>query len=345
VRPLKGATGERGFRRFGLDAMARALARLRSRRTAIPARDGRPAPKLRRALRVERFDWRERFRRGRPPRFLGLGLLVALFAATGLAGAVHGGHFAALRRAPAEAFAAATRAAGFGLAEVRLTGASRLTPGEVMEAMGLDHTTSLLAFDAEAARRRLLSHAAIKSASVRVYLPATVAVTLAEREAFAIWQRAGQVMLIDREGRAIGPYDDPRFSHLPLVVGEGAERRVAEFGALLDPYPTIRSRVRAGVLVADRRWTLKLADGVDVMLPERHAAEAVALLARLDRESGLLNRDVAAIDLRLADRVVVRLTDRAAAIRSDALRARSRMPQPYAPATPQPQPQRPGRVT
>jgi cell division protein FtsQ len=344
---VKAAAAEKGFGAFGLDTLTRALAR-RTAPVVHPLRGGKKgAPLPRKALRAERPSWMDRWRRGEPPRFLGLALLAVLFGATGLYGAFAGGHVASLKEIPHVAFVATTRALGFGLSEVRVTGGVKMAPEEVMSVLGVDHTTSLLAFDAEAARRRLLAVSWIKSAAIRVYLPNTLAITLTEREPFAIWQRAGQVMLVDREGRVIGPYDDIRFSHLPLVVGEGAERRVSEIGELLDPHPVIRSRVRAAVLVADRRWTLKLGDGVDVMLPERDAPAAVALLARLDRETALLNRDIAAVDLRLPDRVVVRLTDRAAGIRADAMRARSRMPQSAPPATPNPTapPQRPGRVT
>ena len=71
------------------------------------------------------------------------------------------------------------------------------------------------------------------------------------------------------------------------------------------------SRIRAGTLVSARRWTLKIDNGIDVRLPERGAAEAVARLVRLEREQRILDKDVIAIDLRMPDRIVVRLTEEA----------------------------------
>jgi cell division protein FtsQ len=308
----------------------RAIRRATSRREPIVERVSagkRSGPLPRRALKAERSWWRDRWTRGEGLRGWGLAATAVLFGATGAYGLALGGALPGPRALAATAMDETTRRLGFGLAEVEVTGLVRMTPSEVVERMELTAATSLIGFDAEGARRRLLAVPWIRSATVRVYLPGKIAVSLVERDPFAIWQREGQVLLVDREGRVIGPYDDPRFSHLPLVVGRGAERRVGEVGALLDPHPAIRSRVRAAVLVADRRWTLKLGDGVDVMLPEIDPAGAVALLARLDRDTGLLNRDIAAVDLRLPSRVVVRLTDRAAGIRADQLRTRSRMPQ------------------
>ena len=44
-------------------------------------------------------------------------------------------------------------------------------------------------------------------------------------------------------------------------------------------------------------------------LPEKRAGEALTQLVKLDREQGLLARDVVVIDLRLPDRVTVRLPE------------------------------------
>jgi cell division protein FtsQ len=79
--------------------------------------------------------------------------------------------------------------------------------------------------------------------------------------------------------------------------------------------------VHASILVADRRWTLRLVNGIDVRLPETDTDAALHRLVDLDRDKKLLTRDVAMIDLRLPDRVTVRLSDAAAQARNEALSA------------------------
>jgi len=108
---------------------------------------------------------------------------------------------------------------------------------------------------------------------------------------------------------------DERFVGLPFVVGEGANERLPEFTALLAAASELGPRIRAGVLVANRRWNLKMASGVDVMLPETNPQAAVATLVRLQRESRVLDRDVISLDLRLEGRMFARLTEEAAAAR------------------------------
>jgi cell division protein FtsQ len=89
---------------------------------------------------------------------------------------------------------------------------------------------------------------------------------------------------------------------------------------VLDRYPAIRDHVRASILVADRRWNLRLKSGIDVRLPDSDVEAALERLTRLDREKGLLGRDIVAIDLRLADRLTVRLSEGAAQVRDEAFK-------------------------
>ena len=77
----------------------------------------------------------------------------------------------------------------------------------------------------------------------------------------------------------------------------------------------------AAVLVADRRWDLYLKDKVIVKLPGAAPDKALHTLVELDHAKKLLSRDITVVDLRLPDRVAVKLSDAAYAAREDALKA------------------------
>jgi cell division protein FtsQ len=113
------------------------------------------------------------------------------------------------------------------------------------------------------------------------------------------------------------PYLSRRFISLPLVVGKGAETRARDFLALLARYPQVRSVTKAAIFVGERRWNLRLKDGLDVRLPENDVGNALASLSKLDKEDKLFSRDIVAIDLRLPDRLTVQLSDDAAKARED----------------------------
>jgi cell division protein FtsQ len=157
----------------------------------------------------------------------------------------------------------------------------------------------------------------IKSAAIRKLYPDELVVTLVEREPHALWQLNGELSIIAADGTVIDRMYDARFANLPLVVGEGANARTQEYLALLQAAGPLKERIKAGTLVSGRRWTLKIDNGVDVRLPELDVAGALARLIKLEHDQGILAKDVIAIDLRMADRVVVRLTEEAAAARAE----------------------------
>ena len=137
--------------------------------------------------------------------------------------------------------------------------------------------------------------------------PDRIYVRVVERTPVAIWQNEGELAVIDRDGHTISGEDVTRFTSLPLVVGKGAESAAAALLDLLAQQPTLRDHVKAAVRVGERRWNLRLDNGVEVRLPEEGAQTALAELVRLAREQDILSRDIKAIDLRFPDRLIVKL--------------------------------------
>jgi cell division protein FtsQ len=239
-------------------------------------------------------------------------------------GMVKGDHVASVVAALRDARDAAANVAGFRIVSIALTGHRHISREEVLATAGITGTTSLLFLDVEQTRERLKNNPWIADATVLKLYPGELQVGIKEREAFALWQKDGQVAVIAEDGTVLEPYVAPRLMRLPLVVGRGAETRAKDFLALLDQYPALRDVVRASVLVGERRWNLRLKNGIDVRLPESDVAPALARLVALDREKNLITRDILAIDLRLPDRVTVRLSDAAAQARIEAAKDKAK---------------------
>ncbi|QTL02709.1 cell division protein FtsQ/DivIB [Aquabacter sp. L1I39] len=288
-----------------------------------PAPPREPAPASRTALFLRRMTVRlSSSRLGRRGASLLATLVIGGFTAYGV---VLGGHVEEAREFVVDLGDAAANVAGFKVKQVNLSGQNHVTPQEILATAGIKATTSILFVDADATRAELETLPWIASASVRKIYPDRIDIAIVEREAYALWQINGQIKVIARDGMPIAPYsDDPRYVNLPIVVGEGAEKRVVEIVESLARVPALRDQVRAAILVADRRWTLKLRNGIDVRLPEDGLDKALLQLADLDREKRLLTRDITIVDLRLPDRVVVRLSDAAAEARMQMLKAKAK---------------------
>ena len=258
------------------------------------------------------------------PRGVGIAGTVVVILASLAYGAIKGDHVPGIIAALKDARDGAANAAGFRIVSVALAGQHHVSREDVLAAAGVTGTTSLLFLDVEQTRERLKTNPWIADATVLKLYPGELQIGIKEREAFALWQKDGQVYVIAEDGTVLGPYVSPRLIELPLVVGRGAETRAKEFLALLDRYPALRAFVRATVLVGERRWNLRLKNGIDVRLPETDIAPALARLVALDKEKNLITRDIVAIDLRLPDRVTVRLSEAAAQARIDAAKEKAK---------------------
>ncbi|SDB52468.1 cell division protein FtsQ/DivIB [Belnapia rosea] len=201
--------------------------------------------------------------------------------------------------------------AGLTVQEVTLEGSRNTPPELVREALGIRRGDPILAFDPQAAKERLELIAWVNSAHVERHLNGSIRIRITERQPFAIWQRDGRFSVIDEKGEVVSNENIGAFGRLPLIVGTGANRLAAPMVALLRGVPEVQDRTHALVRVAERRWNLRLRNGVDVLLPDGQEAAALTRLAELQQKQGLLDRPLAAIDLRLPDKLVLRLPGQA----------------------------------
>ena len=239
---------------------------------------------------------------------------LALIGVVGIYGFGVGGHAEAMRDAVAGQANRVLALSGFSIQDVRVTGRSQARKDDLLAAVGVERGDPIFGFDTEAARQRIERLGWVRAATVTRLLPDTIRIDIVEREPFALWQRGGELSLIDAEGRPITDEGVQDFAHLPFIVGFGAPREApALLNLMRAEQPQLLSRVRAFVRVGDRRWNLRLENGVDVKLPETGVAAALAGLTTYDAQYKILSRDIVAVDLRLPDRVSVELTDDAAA--------------------------------
>jgi cell division protein FtsQ len=242
---------------------------------------------------------------------------VLLLAGSAVFGIVKGGHLEEVTSALSDTRNALANSAGFRITTVAINGRKQLTQDEVLASGGVNGRSSLLFLDAAAVRDRLKANPWIADATVLKFYPGQLQIDIVERSAFALWQQDGRLSVISDDGTVLEPYLSSRFVSLPLVVGKGAATRARDFLALLARYPQVHAVTKAAIFVGERRWNLRLKDGLDIRLPENDVGNALASLTKLDREDRLFSRDIVAVDMRLPDRLTVQLSDDAARAREE----------------------------
>jgi len=99
---------------------------------------------------------------------------------------------------------------------------------------------------------------------------------------------------------------------LPLIAGDGAYAHLEEALALFQTAAPIRDRVRGLVRMGERRWDMVLDKDIRLMLPTEDPIAALDRIIALNEAQDMLNRDIAAVDMRTPDRAVLRMTPDAA---------------------------------
>ena len=146
----------------------------------------------------------------------------------------------------------------------------------------------------------------VRRAHIERRWPDTIYIALDERKPLAFWQKNNSLVLIDKQGEEISTDHIERFKGLIVLIGENAPENASDFLMDLSAEPLLYDRTKVGRWIEDRRWNLTLDNKIIVKLPEEDVGFALRRLATIQKEEGVLDKDIKAIDLREPDRIVVR---------------------------------------
>lgn len=163
--------------------------------------------------------------------------------------------------------------------------------------------------DADLMREQLLGYGWVKDARVSRRLPDMLVIDIVERAPAALWQNRQQLMLIDAAGVVLDRVPVDRMPDLPLLIGPGANRKAEEIDRIMGQVPTLKPQLASATWIGNRRWDVAFQSGETVALPEgeKAATEALVKFAKMDRNAGLLGREIKRFDLRVPGKMIVRL--------------------------------------
>jgi len=204
------------------------------------------------------------------------------------------------------------RAAGFVLSDVQITGLNRTVRSAVIALIDADAGTPILNLDLSELKTRIEGLPWVDRAEVKRNLPSGLDIHITERDGFALWQKDGVLHLVDRYGDIITGAILAEFSDLPLLVGGGARQTGPEFLTYLFSTSDLASRIQSLVRISDRRWDLVFDNGLRLKLPAPGVDDADrrawATFQGLQRDKQILERAIEVLDMRVEDRLVLRLS-------------------------------------
>lgn len=202
----------------------------------------------------------------------------------------------------------------FAVTGMAISGASAPLGGKVRFAAGLPEGASSLTLDLAAVQARIAALPAVRKARVTLTDDGTLNIAVIERHPQALWRDEEDTLwLVDREGVALEEVTDRAlYPTLPLVIGAEAPKAMTEALDVFNAVPDIHGRLRALVRVGARRWDVVLDRGLTIMLPAEAPDDALSRVMAWHYGEELLDRGLAVIDMRLADRPTIRMTEEAA---------------------------------
>ncbi|WP_265564358.1 cell division protein FtsQ/DivIB [Sphingomicrobium arenosum] len=217
---------------------------------------------------------------------------------------------------------------GLEVSRIDIKGIEQMDSDAVYQIALEEHARALPLVDVADLRAELLEFPYVKDARVSRRYPDTLVIDMVERQPAALWQGEDRLFLVDAEGVVLERVPVAEMPDLPLLIGAGANRELAQLERLMARVPALKPQLASARWVSGRRWDLNVQTGEILALPEgeRAAGEALEKFMALDAKAALLGVGVERYDLRLPGKAVARspefveAREEAAAAASDARR-------------------------
>ena len=205
-------------------------------------------------------------------------------------------------------------AVGLVVDEVLVNGRQNTSKASLLEALNVKLGEPILGLDLDVIQSRVVALPWVKTAHIQRQLPDKVLINIQERRPSGRWQKNGRLTLIDEDGVTIRKLSGNLFQHLPIIIGNDAPAKVKQVLPILKKEPELFRRVKALTFVGSRRWNVRVDDKIDIKLPEKQIDKAWSNLATIEKGHKVLNRDVIAVDMRIIDQFIIKLTPAKASV-------------------------------
>ena len=229
-----------------------------------------------------------------------------ILAGAGTAGLLATGIFAYVeRQALSLGFVSASADAGLRLQTIEVQGRAHTPKDVLMAAAELTLGQPMLTISLPDLHDRLATIGWVREVAIEKRMPSTIRLLLTERVPMALLQTEAGHRVIDENGDIIVGADPSAFGHLTVVAGLEAAPNAAPLLNILRTEPELFAEVWAVTFQSERRWDVHLRNGIRVRLPETDPRTAWSKLAIIDHSKRITDRDLAVIDLRVPDQMIV----------------------------------------
>ncbi len=189
------------------------------------------------------------------------------------------------------------------LKNVKISGIENTKASDIVNIVSDQRGISLTSIDLKKISSEIDNIDWVKKSELRKIYPSTLEVQVYEHNPIAIWYNEGDKFLVDGDSKIITELNPNKFKNLKVVAGPNALEDIPVIISMIKKYPEFEKKIKSLLRVGDRRWTIRLHNGITIHLPEKNIANAIEEIEDLDNEYSLLSRYIEIIDMRLPDRI------------------------------------------
>lgn len=199
---------------------------------------------------------------------------------------------------------------GFTIDDIIVENRNKTSIEAINEVLNIDRNSNILNLNVKDLKTRLEYLPWIKSVTIRrSFFPNILHISLTEKEVEAIWQYDGKFYPLDENGDVINSEYIPSKQTL-LIVGKSAPENLKSLLDVIKKDEEAFSHIKAANFISERRWDIifdDIDDGILVKLPENDFNHAWSKLLTLKETEGIFKRKLTIIDLRLPDKLIVKI--------------------------------------
>lgn len=139
-------------------------------------------------------------------------------------------------------------------------------------------------------------------------MPSTLNISIIEYQPFAIWKNRGKKFVIDKEGNSVPIETLEGFKNLIILSGRNANIHVRSLFNIFTIDPELSANVYSANWIGNRRWDIRLENGLLIKLPNRDISKSWENLIKIYKMPGSVV-GLKVIDLRIPHKIYLEYND------------------------------------
>ncbi len=163
--------------------------------------------------------------------------------------------------------------------------------------------TSIFLISITDIKTKLESLDCISSVNIEREYPDTIKIQVHEKQPIAIWQNEQNFYYITENGSVMSIRKLKNIEKFIVVAGSNAPIHTPGLVSFLELDQELMSQVTSAIWVGNRRWNIKLENGMLIKLPEINPEIAWNKFIKINNDAEFKEKNYKSVDLRIQDRI------------------------------------------